>query len=153
MDKLTYLDFIELKNDFPKIIFAQWFLDPLIEDGGPDYEKNKNRFLNRYQVCDYNFLTTSPDKLNFVDYEKTFFIPNPIDPSIDCHKAFDYPNFDFDLFVAISHGQHRGILKSNHKDKREKIIKLILKNISINGFGYNGNNPIWGMNFFKELLR
>tara|TARA_A100001015_G_C15017702_1_gene726330 strand:+ start:299 stop:1354 length:1056 start_codon:yes stop_codon:yes gene_type:complete len=152
VDKLFYLDFVKLKNDHPNIIFVQWFLDSLNKDG-PDFEKNKNRFLNRYQICDYNFITTSPDKLNFVDENKTFFIPNPIDPSIDCFKSFESSNFEYDLFIAISHGQHRGILKSNYNDQREKIINSITNKISINGFGYNGNNPIWGMDFFKELMK
>ena len=153
VDKLSYIDFIELKNEFQNVIFSQWFLDPLIEKNGPDFNKNKNRFLNRYQICDFNFITTSPDKLNFVDYEKTFYIPNPIDPSIDSFKSFEIKNLNYDLFIAISHGQHRGILKKNYTDDREKIINAIDNNISINGFGYNNNNPVWGTNFFNELIK
>ncbi len=153
VDKLSYIDFIELKNEFKDIIFAQWFLDPLIEGNGPDYNKNKNRFLNRYQICDYNFITTSPEILTFVDKEKTFYIPNPIDPSIDCFKSFEYSDHSHDLFIAISHGQHRGILKSNFKDDRENLINSISKKIKINGFGYNKSDPIWGSAFFNELLK
>ena len=44
VDRLSYLNFLELKNRYKKIKFAQWFLDPLIKDG-PDYEKNKSRFF------------------------------------------------------------------------------------------------------------
>jgi hypothetical protein len=153
VDKLSYIDFIELKNEFQNVIFSQWFLDPLIEEDGPDFIKNKNRFLNRYQICDFNFITTSPDKLNFVDYEKTFYIPNPIDPSIDSYKSFEIKNSNYDLFIAISHGQHRGILKKNYTDNREEIISSIDDSISINGFGYNKNNPIWGTDFFDELIK
>ena len=153
VDKLSYIDFIDLKNEFKNIIFSQWFLDPLIEKDGPDFIKNKNRFLKRYQICDFNFVTTSPDKLNFVNNDKTFYIPNPIDPSIDSYKCFENKNLDYDLFIAISHGQHRGILKENYKDNREIIIKNIDKDILINGFGFNNNNPIWGTNFFNELTK
>ena len=109
--------------------------------------------LKRYQICDFNFVTTSPDKLNFVNNDKTFYIPNPIDPSIDSYKCFENKNLDYDLFIAISHGQHRGILKENYKDNREIIIKNIDKDILINGFGFNNNNPIWGTNFFNELTK
>lgn len=153
VDKLSYIDFIELKNEYPNIIFSQWFLDALIEDEGPDFEKNKNRFLNRYQICDFNFVTTSPDVLRFVDKDKTFFIPNPIDPSIDCFKTHERKNLPYDLFIAISHGQHRAILKENFIDKRENILKSLDNKILINGFGYNNNNPIWGYNFFEELVK
>jgi hypothetical protein len=36
----------ELKDDYPDIKIAQWFLDPLIKNG-PDYEKNKKRILDK----------------------------------------------------------------------------------------------------------
>ena len=39
VDKLSYIDFIDLKNEFKNIIFSQWFLDPLIEKDGPDFIK------------------------------------------------------------------------------------------------------------------
>ena len=34
----------ELKDDYPNVKIAQWFLDPLNKDG-PDYERNKKRIL------------------------------------------------------------------------------------------------------------
>ena len=63
-----------MKDDYPDIKIAQWFLDPLIKNG-PDYEKNKERILDKIDFVDANFLTTSPDKLNFLkDYkDKSFF--------------------------------------------------------------------------------
>ena len=36
----------ELKDDYPNLKIAQWFLDPLNKNG-PDYEKNKNRILDK----------------------------------------------------------------------------------------------------------
>ena len=33
---------------------------------GPDYEKNKKRILDKIDVIDANFLTTSPDVLKFL---------------------------------------------------------------------------------------
>jgi len=150
VDRLDYLNFLKIKTSYKKIKFAQWFLDPLIKDG-PDYEKNKTRFFLKYQFCDTNFITTSPNVLDFADDYKTFFIPNPIDPSIDIHKNF-LTNKEFDLFIAISHGQHRGILKKNFIDDRVKIINKINKKIKSNIFGYI-NNPIWGQKFFNELSK
>ena len=105
----------ELRQDYPNTKFCQWFLDPLNIDG-PDYEKNKNRFFLKYQFCDANFVTTSVNSLNFADKKKTYFIPNPIDPSIDIYKNFNKKK-PLDIFIAISHGQHRGILKTDFIDK------------------------------------
>lgn len=151
VDKLDYLDFITLKEKNANIIFVQWFLDPLIKDGGPDYEKNKERFLNKYQVCDFNFVTTCPSKLDFVDEKKTFFIPNPIDPTIDCFNIYENDHYEKDLFIAISHGQHRGILKSGFEDDRVDTINKISTNINLNLFGVYKKNPIWGNEFFNQL--
>lgn len=148
VDRLSYLNLLDLKHKFKKIKFSQWFLDPLIKKG-PDYEKNKRRFFLKYQFCDANFITTSPEAVNFVDNNKTFFIPNPLDPSIDIYKNH-LIDHKFDIFIAISHGQHRGILKKDFTDNRVKVINKLTKKVSYNIFGYK-NNPVWGQNFFDEL--
>ena len=149
VDRLKYLDFLKIKHDFPNIRFSQWFIDPLVKNG-PDYYKNKDRFFLKYQFCDTNFLTTSPSVIDFAN-DKCFFIPNLIDPSIDTLRNFKNDN-KYDLFIAISNGVHRGILKNNYYDSRIDFIKRIHKNISKNFFGYN-KNPVWGANFFDELSK
>ena len=58
VDRIDYESFLNIKEKYNSIRFAQWFLDPLIKQG-PDYEKNKNRFFLKYQFCDANFITTS----------------------------------------------------------------------------------------------
>lgn len=150
VDRLDYIDFLKLKEKYRTIKFAQWFIDPL-NAKGPDFIKNKDRFFLKYQFCDTNFITTSVNVLDFVSSKKTFFIPNPIDPSIDIHKSY-LNKKKYDMFVAISHGQHRGILKRDFVDDRVKFIERLTKKISYNIFGYK-NNPIWGQQFFDELTK
>ena len=150
VDRIDYENFYELKRKYNSIRFSQWFLDPLIENG-PDFKKNKNRFFLKYQFCDANFITTSVDVLNFVNKEKTFFIPNPIDPSIDVYKNFSIEK-ELDVFIAISHGQHRGKLKIDYIDDRVRFIKSLTNKISYNIFG-SIKNPVWGQNFFNELSK
>ena len=48
----------ELKDDYPNLKISQWFLDPLNKNG-PDYEKNKNRILDKSDFIEANFLTQS----------------------------------------------------------------------------------------------
>jgi Glycosyl transferases group 1. len=55
----------ELKDEYPFLKIAQWFLDPL-NIKGPDFIKNKKRILDKSQFLDANFITTSPDVLNFL---------------------------------------------------------------------------------------
>ena len=150
VDRIDYESFLNIKEKYNSIRFAQWFLDPLIKQG-PDYEKNKNRFFLKYQFCDANFITTSVDALNFVNNNKTFFIPNPIDPSIDIYKNFNQTK-PLDMFIAISHGQHRGILKRDFIDDRVKLINKLTKKISYNIFGHQ-NNSVWGQEYFNELSK
>ena len=107
VDRLDEENFYQIKERYNSIRLAQWFIDPL-NLKGPDFIKNKQRFFLKYQFCDANFITTSTEALNFIDEKKTFFIPNPIDPSIDVYKNF-LEDKKIDIFLAISHGQHRGI--------------------------------------------
>ena len=48
---------------------------PLLKKG-PDYEKNKLRILDKSQICDTSFITTSPDALDF-KIKNSFYMPNP----------------------------------------------------------------------------
>ena len=152
VDSLTDIDFYELKNDFKKIIFSQYFVDTL----DPNFEKfehHKKRFFLKYQICDTNFLTTDPKSLEFLDKSKTFYIPNVCDSSIDVLENFKYEKLDFDIFFALSHGQHRGGLKKGYKDERVNFLNsLDVSNIKTNFFGVK-KQPVWGVNFFKELSK
>jgi len=148
VDRINYETFYKLKEKYTSIRFSQWFLDPLNIDG-PDFNKNKERFYLKYQFCDTNFITTAVDALDFVSQNKTFFIPNPIDPSIDVYRNYQ-SNKPIDLFLAISHGQHRGILKDHYVDDRVDLIKKLTNKVSTNIFGYK-RNPVWGQKFFDEL--
>ena len=67
-----------LKREYSNLRVAQWFLDPL-NSKGPDYEKNKKRILDKIDLVDGNFLTTSPDVLKFLNKTNSYFIPNPCD--------------------------------------------------------------------------
>ena len=69
----------ELKNEYPYLKIAQWFLDPLNKNG-PDYDKNKNRVLDKSEFVDANFITTSPEVLSFLPKNIHQIIIFPIHP-------------------------------------------------------------------------
>ena len=102
------------------IKIASWFIDSVSNEflNG----KKKEFFFKNLEYVDFCFLTSSPKlfkKNKF--YKKLKFIPNPIDASIDNYTNFSEKKLDYDIFVAISHGQNRGILKKVKKMK-EKIL-------------------------------
>ena len=143
----------ELKDEYPNLKIAQWFLDPL-NINGPDYSKNKKRILDKSEFIDTNFITTSPDVLKFLPKKiKNYYIPNPSDSSFE---TLDNYNQDCtnDVFFALSHGVHRGSLKSNTIDDRELFIKKLIEisnNIKFDIFGINKVQPIWADQYFKTI--
>ena len=143
----------ELKDDYPNLKIAQWFLDPL-NINGPDYNKNKNRVLDKASFIDANFITTSPDVLNFLPNNvQNFFIPNPSDPSFETLNNFNY-NCPNDVFFALSHGVHRGNLKLRTTDDRELFVKKLIdisNNVKFDIFGINNIQPIWADQYFKTI--
>ena len=154
-DLINAQQLAELKEDYPDLKMAQWFLDPLIKNG-PDYEKNKKRILDKIDFIDANFLTTSPDKLNFLHNQNcnSYFIPNPTDPSFETLNNFNNNNCVNDVFYAISHGVHRGVLKEGKNDERNIFIdKLrdLTPNIRFDIYGLNNIQPIWADNYFKAI--
>ncbi len=142
-----------LKKDYSDLKIAQWFLDPLNRNG-PDFLKNKNRILDKSDVLDANFLTTSPEAVSLLSKKvKNYFIPNPSDSSMETLDNYknDCSN---DVFFALSHGVHRGQLKSRSSDDREKFIKDLVskcKNIKFDLFGMNNVQPIWADQYFKNI--
>ena len=143
----------ELKEDNPNTKFAQWFLDPLNKNG-PDFERNKERILDKIDVMDGTFLTTSPSALSFLPKNnKNFYIPNPSDHSFETLNNFN-KSCSVDVFFALSHGVHRGKLKSGKEDDRiiflEKLQK-ITSNIKFDLYGINNVQPIWADHYFKTI--
>ena len=152
-DLINTQQLAELRNDYPNIKIAQWFLDPLNKDG-PDYERNKKRILDKAEQVDANFITTSPDVLSFLPKNiKNFFIPNPVDSSFETLNNFN-KSCSVDVFFALSHGVHRGVLKTGKADDRNYFLKQLSKqteNIKFDIYGIDNKQPIWADHYFKVI--
>ena len=143
----------ELKDDYPNLRISQWFLDPLNKNG-PDYKRNKERILDKSDLVEANFLTTSPDALDFMP-KKTlnYFIPNPSDSSFETLNNYK-KNCNMDVFFALSHGVHRGVLKSGKNDNRAKFIEELMErtqNVKFDVYGLKKVQPIWADHYFKTI--
>ena len=143
----------ELKDDYPNVRVGQWFLDPL-NPNGPDYYRNKERVLNKIECVDSSFITTSPSALNFLpNKSKSFYIPNPSDRSFETLNNFD-KSCSVDVFFALSHGVHRGVLKRGKMDDRAEFIKDLLKktpDTKFDIYGLDKIQPIWADHYFKTI--
>ncbi len=139
-----------IKKEYPQIKISQWFLDRM----DTKWKNNKIRFLDKIQYMDYSFCTTDPKALKLDKY-KVSFIPNPVDESLDDMMVYDNKYAEFDLFFAMSHGVHRGVLKKGKFDERENLINYLIKknpHLKFNIFGMNNIQPIWGDEFKKNLF-
>ena len=151
-DLISADQLLELRKDYPNTKFAQWFLDPLNKNG-PDFERNKERILDKINVVDSTFLTTSPEVLKFLQNKKSFFIPNPSDKSFEILENYNRP-CNVDVFFALSHGVHRGVLKSGKIDDRVIFLsKLVEKtpNVKFDIYGIDKVQPIWADHYFKTI--
>ncbi len=152
-DSITKSTLEYLKNYDKYLKFCQWFLDP-VSKNGPDFNKNKTRILDKAKLMDANFLTTDPNSLSF-NINDCYFIPNPADSSFEILNNFNH-NCEFDIFFAMSHGVHRGELKTGKIDNREIFINRLLKfkeDIKFDIYGMNNIQPIWGDNFIKTIAQ
>ena len=148
-----------VKNDTLQIMreinsstkFSQWFLDPLSKYG-PDHENNTRRILDKVKLLDNTFLTTEPSALE-IKIPNSFFMPNPADKAFEVLNNYN-KNCPYDVFFAMSHGVHRGQLKSGKGDDRENFINKLIKlnkNIKFDVYGMNNVQPIWADQFIKKI--
>ena len=148
-DTLAYL-----KDNYKNLKIAQWFLDPLVK-AGPDYIKNKSRILDKIEFTDANFVTTSPDVLKFLPKEKKcLFMPNPTDPSFEVLNNYENNHCSMDVFFALSHGVHRGILKKGKFDERADFVNKLVEltpNVKFDLYGIDNVQPIWADSFLKAI--
>jgi len=59
-----------------------------------------------------------------------------------------------DVFFALSHGVHRGILKSGKSDDRSIFIKKLIeitKDVKFDIYGLKSVQPIWADHYFKTI--
>ena len=152
-DSVTNETLSEIKDKYKNLKIAQWFLDP-IGKAGPDYIKNTSRIFDKEKFVNTSFLTTDPSVLA-KELNNSFYIPNPSDVSFEVLKSYENKN-EYDLFFAMSHGVHRGQLKSGKSDDRETFINKLIKknkNIIFDIYGMNKTQPIWGDNFLNKISK
>ena len=137
------------------IKIVSWYIDSI----SPEFLKKdtKKNFVRNLSFVDKCFITSSPIlfKRN-VFFNKLKFIPNPVDSSMDSYRNYLDKNLEYDVFVAISHGQNRGILKKGKSDERENFINDIISELpqsKIAKFGVTNFEPIWGSNYYHYLSK
>ena len=151
-DLINYKTLSFIKSNYPKIKICQWFLDRM----DSDWSKNLIRFKDKMNLMDANFCTTDPKTLKLSKKIPLYYMPNPVDESFETLRNYEEKILNNDVFFAMSHGVHRGVLKKGKFDQRENIIEklqILTPNIRYDLYGMKGNQPIWADNFVNALSR
>ena len=152
-DLISRQQISELKDDYPNVKIGQWFLDPLNKKG-PDFERNKERIMDKIDIVDSSFLTTSPSALGFLPKNNNIhYIPNPSDKSFEVLNNYTSA-CNVDVFFALSHGVHRGVLKSGKTDDRVNFLNNLINitpDVKFDIYGLNSVQPIWADHYFKTI--
>ena len=139
-----------IKKTYPDIKLCQWFLDRMDHR----WMKNLNRFKHKLDLMDANFCTSDPKGLNTDKEKPIYYLPNPVDESFEKLKNDQKSNLNNDVFFAMSHGVHRGVLKKGKYDERETFIQDLMRmtpNVKYDLYGMNNNQPIWADNFINKI--
>ena len=144
-DTLEYI-----KKNYPNIKMAQWFLDRM----DSEWINNKKRFLDKIDLMDASFCTTDPKSLKLNNKYNIHYLPNPVDTSFETLENYKNNSFNNDVFFAMSHGVHRGVLKKGKFDHREIFLNKVIKatpNIRFDLYGLNGVQPIWADDYLLAI--
>ena len=139
-----------IKQHYPQTKIVQWFLDRM----DSEWKNNKKRFLKKIDIMDSSFCTTDPNVLKFPKKNLIYYIPNPVDESFETLSNYKNKNLKNDVFFAMSHGVHRGVLKKGKFDERENFLKKLTKklpNIKFDIYGIENKEPVWADNFIRIL--
>tara|TARA_B100000989_G_scaffold276301_1_gene236487 strand:- start:3894 stop:6005 length:2112 start_codon:yes stop_codon:yes gene_type:complete len=139
-----------IKKTYPNIKLCQWFLDRM----DTKWISNLVRFQHKYDLMDANFCTSDPKTLSFKKNKPTYYLPNPVDESFEKLKNYENDFLNNDVFFAMSHGVHRGILKKGKFDEREIFIqklKRLTPNVKYDLFGMDNTQPVWADNFINQI--
>ena len=139
-----------IKKTFPNIKFCQWFLDRM----DSQWIGNLDRFKHKYDLMDVNFCTSDPQSLKLKIIKPIYYLPNPVDESFEKLKNYENQYLNNDVFFAMSHGVHRGVLKKGKFDDREIFIEKLKKltpNIKYDLYGMDNKQPVWADNYIDRI--
>ena len=139
-----------IKENYPEIKMCQWFLDRM----DTEWINNLSRFKQKFDLMDVNFCTSDPKTVKLKKTKPIYYLPNPVDFSFEELKNYETKFLSKDVFFAMSHGVHRGVLKKGKFDKRENFINKLQKltpNIKYDFYGVKNSQPIWADNFINKI--
>ncbi|WXG52847.1 MAG: glycosyltransferase [Candidatus Sedimenticola sp. (ex Thyasira tokunagai)] len=133
----------EARRLLPDLRIAQWFVDPLFEPWTQAHLKQRIPHLDGF------FCTSAGDALTpyRAINKNCFYLPNPVDPSIESLRNDEKDQFDIDLLYC-------GI---DYKDPlRSQLLNGLndnLQEVRFSLYGSLGNPPVFGADYLDVLAK
>lgn len=152
-DIISYETIQQIRAAFPRVKMLQWNMDWVVPEGhalenDPTAENNKQKLRGKSALMDATFVTTAGPQIQTVSSAEkpVYFMPNPVDLSIERHRNFEKTDLPFDVFFASNAeddrryhgGQWRQMSEfCNDLQKAVPSLKLALP-------GVHGNPKVFG---------
>ena len=128
-----------LRDALPGVKIAQWWVDPFHPHSLP-HLRAKQPYLDAF------FATTAPSYyaplIAAAPTAAVFYLPNPVDNSIEKHRAFENPQCRYDVFFAGS-----SLSERNHTLQQLSQIQSIRLGL----FGFGGRSVLSGAKFMQII--
>ncbi len=143
-DIITGESLKEARDMLPLLKILQFNVDPIFRD------HNITQIRSKLDVVDATFITTAGDALKAFStpHGKVSFMPNPIDPSMECHRAHEKNNLPHDVFWAL-----RATKGSFDGDARIETPLFLEKSgkIKLDYHGMNGKDELFGAAYYQRM--
>lgn len=125
-EMVTNKALLQIRQKWPHTHISYRNVDPL------NSAQNMQKIERRIGVVDSIFITTDPSQININDsHTKIYFMPNPVDQSIDIFRSFERQIHMYDIFFAGGDFRH----DIDTRIDRLKAVQDAFKNLRIGFFG------------------
>jgi hypothetical protein len=122
----------QIKEKWPKIHISYRNVDPL------NSTQNMQKIERHIGVVDSIFITTDPGYIDIkTSCTKIYFMPNPVDKSIDIFRSFEIKNHIYDIFFAGGDFRH----DTDTRIDRLRAVQNVFKNLRVGFFGSAVKKP------------
>ncbi len=130
-----------IRRQMPAVKIALWYIDPLF------HEKAIQHVVRRLNCLDTVFATTGGKWLEKFKGPKNVaaFFPNPVDPSIECHRGFSQEKTTVDLLFCGSEA------KGSERERMLERLRGELTDIRFEIWGSLGRPRIFGQDYDQKL--
>lgn len=136
-----------IRGMFPNAPAAQFNVDPIF------FDSTISNIHRKLAVVDATFVTTGGPILKKATRpgHRAFYMPNPIDTSIETFRCHERDDQAFDLFYAVRATTTTGDYRGNYRLDLPRQLKAEVPELRCHFHGFDGAPEIFGTHFYRAL--